>query len=351
MSFFLPLCKFPPSYFKRSRARNGRQRPSYLFWKSGAPAWNGLASETTLAVTGAVHEARRRAEAPRPRWESRSSVSSPKDSSPSREPSSGYTDSLDSELSAQGSAPHSPRTSAITLPWSSAHCRAADLAWTAQTERATSAAAPGSQPPPSGLPFLSPRPSGPPCPRSGLNKDFRARSLPQPSTGVSAKHHPGHGRPRRLRGLFPRTLGAEKRLVWQGSRRNERGPSLPPNRPPGGRGVVDGGREGTSALGAQASGTQVRALRFGWLNGALYREPRLLKTIGTSLFWSHLPGNSLESQVLPPSKKTLDLPAKGKTFSSLLAGWLCLCSRYLILVYARSSAAQTATKPPPSAPG
>lgn len=114
--------------------------------------------------------------------------------------------------------------------------------------------------------------------------------------------------------------------MWQSSRRNERGPSLPPNRPPGGRGVVDGGREGASALGAQASGTQVRVLRFGWLNGALYREPRLLRTFGTSLLWSHLPGNSLESQVLPPppSKKTRDLPAKGKTFRSLFPGWVAL---------------------------
>lgn len=199
--------------------------------------------------------------------------------------------------------------------------------WTAQTERAASAAAPGSQPRPSGLPFLSPCPSGPPRPRSGLNKDIRVRSLLQPPTRVSAKHHPGHGRPRRLRGLFPRTLGAEKRLVWQGSRRNERGPSLPPNRPPGGRGVVDGGREGASALGAQASGTQVRVLRFGWLNGALYREPRLLRTFGTSLLRSHLPGNSLESQVLPPKQENSGSARGRKDFPfslSWLGGSVCV---------------------------
>lgn len=87
--------------------------------------------------------------------------------------------------------------------------------------------------------------------------------------------------------------------------------------------MVDGGREGTSALGAQASGTQVRALRFGWLNGALYREPRLLKTIGASLFWSHLPGNSLESQVLPPKQENSGSARERKDFQ-FSPGWVAL---------------------------
>lgn len=236
LPFHLPLCKFPPTTLQEIKSTEWKTATFIIcFGKVGRPAWNGLATETILAVTGAVREIRRRAEVPRPRWESRSSVSSPKGSSPSREPGS--------ELRAQGSVPHSPRTSATTLPGSSAHCRATDLVWTAQTERAASAVAPGSQPPPSGLPFLSPGPSSPPRPRSGLNKDIRACSLPQPPTGVSAKHHPGHVRADVSEVCFPGPWGAEKKLVWQGSRRNERGPSLPQiARPEGGAWSMEAGR-------------------------------------------------------------------------------------------------------------
>lgn len=153
--------------------------------------------------------------------------------------------------------PHSLRSSATTLSRSPAHCRAAtDLVRTAQSERS----GPRVPSAPTAVCPSFPRvPQVLPAPDPPLNRDTRTRSLPQPPAGGSAKHHPPWPPATPLK-FVSQDLGGRKELVWQGSRRNERGPSLPPDRPPGVRGVVNGGGEGASALGAQASGTPASAL-------------------------------------------------------------------------------------------